>query len=297
MTTLDLSRASLDAIAARAGEAAAILRLPFQNQAWRGQVGDFAGSGVGSSLDFQDHRSYAPGDDPRHINWQAYARTGNYSMKLYREEVRPLVDLVLDVSDSMFFTEAKTARSLELFYFAVHAVRRSGASLIVHLLKGPSHLRLEDTAIPTHAWIPEAEALPATASSAPPHLGALPLRSQSMRILISDLLFPESPDTTLRHLSERRGRGIVFSPFSPEEAAPGWEGNFNFVDAESATRHHHRVDTPLLHRYLANYHRHFELWKERSRKYDVLFARVSDEPPLLDALRTDAARAGIIGLA
>ncbi|MFN9663179.1 MAG: DUF58 domain-containing protein, partial [Akkermansiaceae bacterium] len=26
-------------------------------------------------MDFQDHRSYSPGDDPRHINWQAYART------------------------------------------------------------------------------------------------------------------------------------------------------------------------------------------------------------------------------
>ena len=49
----------------------------------------FSGSGTGSSLDFQDHRAYSPGDDPRHINWQAYARTGSYTMKLFREEVRP----------------------------------------------------------------------------------------------------------------------------------------------------------------------------------------------------------------
>ncbi|MEJ6642028.1 MAG: DUF58 domain-containing protein [Akkermansiaceae bacterium] len=40
---------------------------------------------MGSALYFQDHRAYSPGDDPRHINWQAYARTGQYTMKLYRE--------------------------------------------------------------------------------------------------------------------------------------------------------------------------------------------------------------------
>ncbi|MGB1261127.1 MAG: DUF58 domain-containing protein, partial [Akkermansiaceae bacterium] len=68
------------------------LTLPLRSQVWRGMAGEFQGAGTGSSIDFQDHRAYMPGDDPRHINWQAYARTGNYSMKLYREEVRPVID-------------------------------------------------------------------------------------------------------------------------------------------------------------------------------------------------------------
>ena len=68
-------------------------------------------------MDFQDHRSYSPGDDPRHINWQAYARTGSYTLKLFREEIRPIVDLVLDVSPSMFFTPEKDKRSTELSRF------------------------------------------------------------------------------------------------------------------------------------------------------------------------------------
>lgn len=77
------------------------LRLPLRSKVWRGGSGDFAGAGTGSSMDFQDHRNYVPGDDPRHINWQAYARTGQYTMKLYREEVRPVIDLICDVSPSM----------------------------------------------------------------------------------------------------------------------------------------------------------------------------------------------------
>src|SRR5690606_38681434 len=108
----DLTRCHSHALAAAARH-----RLPLRSRVWKGHAGEFQGAGVGSSLDFQDHRSYVPGDDPRHINWQAYARTGQYTMKLYREEVRPLVDVVLDASDSMFFEPAKAARTAELFYF------------------------------------------------------------------------------------------------------------------------------------------------------------------------------------
>ena len=76
--------------------------LPLREHVWKGQSGEFVGAGTGSSMDFQDHRNYIPGDDPRHINWQAYARSGNYTMKQYREEVRPTIDLILDISPSMF---------------------------------------------------------------------------------------------------------------------------------------------------------------------------------------------------
>src|SRR3954471_5600519 len=76
--------------------AAARWRLPFSRQAWRGLAGNWAGAGAGSSLDFQDHRNYVPGDDPRHIHWQAFARTGALTMKLYRAEVAPFVDLAVD---------------------------------------------------------------------------------------------------------------------------------------------------------------------------------------------------------
>ncbi|HAT20298.1 MAG TPA: hypothetical protein DCS85_09105, partial [Verrucomicrobiales bacterium] len=110
-----LDRDLLKNALASASVCAEKLRLPLRSRVWKGQAGEFLGAGVGSSLDFQDHRSYAPGDDPRHINWQAYARTGHYTMKLYREEVRPVVDLVFDVSESMFFEPAKARRSCELF--------------------------------------------------------------------------------------------------------------------------------------------------------------------------------------
>src|SRR3954466_11348604 len=87
--------------------AAARWRLPFSRQAWRGPAGSWLGAGSGSSMDFADHRNYMPGDDPRHIHWQAYARSGALTMKLYRAEVAPMVDIAVDISASMTFTPAK----------------------------------------------------------------------------------------------------------------------------------------------------------------------------------------------
>ena len=117
---------------ARARGWSGMFSLPLRQRTWKGGAGDHAGRGTGASMDFQDHRAYSPGDDPRHINWQAFARTGQYSMKLFREEVRPLVDVVVDVSASMFYPEEKAVRSVELFYFAVEA-----ASILVVAVPGP----------------------------------------------------------------------------------------------------------------------------------------------------------------
>src|ERR1700758_4038989 len=127
----------------RAGAVAEHLRLPFRSRSWRGRSGNWLGVGVGSSIDFQDHRPYLPGDDPRYIDWRAYARTGHYTMKLYREEVSPAVDLALDASRSMFFDEAKAARVVELLYFAIESARRAGSSVHCFAVDADQTRRLE----------------------------------------------------------------------------------------------------------------------------------------------------------
>src|SRR5687768_6261542 len=137
---------------ARARGWAGLFRLPLRQRVWRGGSGDFMGRGTGSSLDFQDHRAYAPGDDPRHINWQAYARTGPYSMKLFREEVRPLIDIVLDVSPSMLFTPEKVTRVIELFYFAVEGAMRAGTAPAVTAVSGGWHRTLPRESVMGHRW-------------------------------------------------------------------------------------------------------------------------------------------------
>jgi uncharacterized protein (DUF58 family) len=279
---------------ARALVAANSLRLPLRSRAWKGQAGEFAGSGSGSSLDFQDHRAYSPGDDPRHINWQAYARTGTYTMKLFREEVRPVVELILDASESMFFDPLKAIRVAELVYFIAESSQAVGASLHTHAVRGDATLALDPAALRSHRWLEAARALPASDPSQPPAVAKIPLHANSIRVLLSDLLFPADPEFLLRTLSQRHGNLVTFSPFLATEAKPGWAGNYEFVDPERGSHHPHRIEVATLRRYEQAYQQHFSAWKQQAVRYQAAFARVPADLEWMAALFYEALPSGAL---
>ena len=66
-----------------------------------GRSGELLGRGTGSSLEFQEYREYVPGDDIRHLDWGAYARSDMLMVRLFREEISPKTEILLDASRSM----------------------------------------------------------------------------------------------------------------------------------------------------------------------------------------------------
>lgn len=292
MTSEQLSEAHGQATAASGR-----LRLPLRSKVWKGQAGEFMGAGVGSSLDFQDHRTYVPGDDPRHINWQAFARTGTYTMKLYREEVRPVVDIVLDASESMFFEPKKATRAAELFYFSVESARRSGAATTVHLVRGNTVRPIPAEGVAHHGWLEEARSLEEKNPSSAPDLSRISFRQNAIRVFISDLLFDGNPEPILHLLAARQGSPVILAPHSAAESDPGWSGNYEFVDAEAKSRHPHRIEPQVLKRYKATYSKHFALWKQSAQRHHSMFARVAAEPDFQSALFAEAVPTGALEVA
>ncbi len=55
----------------------------------------------GQSIEFLQHREYARGDDPRHIDWKVWAKQDRYYVKQYEEETNLRATLLVDVSGSM----------------------------------------------------------------------------------------------------------------------------------------------------------------------------------------------------
>jgi uncharacterized protein (DUF58 family) len=55
----------------------------------------------GFAVEFAGHREYAPGDDPKHIDWRVYFTRDKYFIKQYEMETNFVCHLVLDVSASM----------------------------------------------------------------------------------------------------------------------------------------------------------------------------------------------------
>ncbi|MCG3133993.1 MAG: hypothetical protein HMLKMBBP_01262 [Planctomycetes bacterium] len=57
----------------------------------------------GFSVEFAEHREYAPGDDLRYLDWKVYGKSDRWYVKRYEEETNLLCHVVLDVSESMAF--------------------------------------------------------------------------------------------------------------------------------------------------------------------------------------------------
>jgi uncharacterized protein (DUF58 family) len=55
----------------------------------------------GSSVEFAEHKEYSPGDEPRHIDWKAYAKLDRPYVKRFEEETELSAHLCIDSSGSM----------------------------------------------------------------------------------------------------------------------------------------------------------------------------------------------------
>ena len=56
---------------------------------------------AGSSIEFSEHKEYAPGDDIRRIDWKAVGRVDRYYLKRFEDETEMRAFLLLDASASM----------------------------------------------------------------------------------------------------------------------------------------------------------------------------------------------------
>src|SRR3989304_765260 len=66
----------------------------------------------GVSIDFAEYRPYSPGDDPRTVDWNVYARTDRHYIKKYYGETNAELHLVLDGSASMGYRSGGTQSGL-----------------------------------------------------------------------------------------------------------------------------------------------------------------------------------------
>lgn len=67
----------------------------------RRSLGELQGTGFGPTPEFDTHRPYEPGDDPRSIDWNVYARSEKLLLKLFIREEEQQVCVMLDTSESM----------------------------------------------------------------------------------------------------------------------------------------------------------------------------------------------------
>jgi uncharacterized protein (DUF58 family) len=222
--------------------AAAAFRLAVPRAPIGGRLGERLGAGTGSSLEFQDYRQYAPGDDLRHVDWAAYARSDVLTVRLYREEVAPRIDMIVDASRSMAVNERKHRAHLELVGLLACACAGTGADTRVVTSPGTQPATLTRPE--------EIERLVAcdtgTSALEAPHL---PLRRRSLRLVVSDFLFPHDADALINRLARDGAWLGVVQLTLPDEAEPTAEGARRLRDVEDGVELDLMIDERAVNEY------------------------------------------------
>jgi uncharacterized protein (DUF58 family) len=251
--------------------AAAGLRLRMPRAAHRGKVGEVRASSVGSSMELHDFRLYQPGDDVRHVDWNAVARTGEVVLRVRREEVSPRLEVVLDASKSMAVSDEKAARSLEVAMWTSVLGQRAGLE-VATITAGATASKAAGAN--ARAALRAVE-MSGTAGFDEALRRAPPLLPCGVRVVVSDLLFEAVADALVERLARGSSQLFLIQVLDVEDLEPTGGSGARLVDAESGEF----LDRILLGDVLAGYKKKFEthqrMWRDAAQRVGAVLVTAS----------------------
>ena len=182
----------------------------------------------GFSIEFAEHREYAPGDDLRYLDWKVFGRTDKLYLKQFEEETNQVCHLLLDTSESMRYQSAQAAMSklqyaqcvaAALSYLVLQAQDSVGlvtfdkeVRALVRESSNPSHLeqllRVMEESVPARK----------TATGPIFHDLAERFKKRGIVVILSDLFDDvDSMLAGLKHFRHRRHEVILFHVLDPAE--------------------------------------------------------------------------------
>ncbi len=260
-----------------------------------GRSGELLGRGTGSSLEFQEYREYVAGDDIRHLDWGAYARSDTLMVRLFREEISPRTEILLDASRSMTSggeMKPRLARQLAAV-FAMLSGRLGGRPLIV-LLEDGAAVPLGLDAIDQLSHLPFSGRT-TLAELLNDH--RVPLKRQAVRIVISDFLFPHDPAAIVRRLAADASSLWLIQVLSGWEAAPTPLGGRRLVDIEMAGETDLVLDRRAVESYLQRLSDLQQELLRNCRRAHAQFVSLVADRGLAALCRDDLCASGLLRIA
>jgi uncharacterized protein (DUF58 family) len=202
---------------------------------------------AGSSIEFSEHKEYAPGDDIRRIDWKAVGRVDRYYIKRFEDETEMRTFLLVDSSASMGYGRKGVTKLTYASYLAAalaYMLAQQGdpAGLMLFDEKTrqllPPRTRaghIRDLLVALEAAYPAGRTEPARALA---EIGEIADR-RSLIVLFADLL--DAPPDLADRLRQVRSRGndvVVFQILDPDEVELPFDEvtDFEGIEPDDARR-------------------------------------------------------------
>lgn len=197
----------------------------------------------GFSVEFSEHRRYSPGDDPKDIDWVAYAKTGKYYVKKFESETNLTGYLAIDLSQSMDYTYRQQLTKFDyciclaaaLSYLMIQQQDPVGLVTFDTKLGASVPPRSRRSQLPTIlAHLAKLKVAGKTDLAGSLVQLAAMLRHRSLIMLFSDLLTEEAPMLSgLRNLRHAGHDIIVFHVLDEAEVTFPFQGMVQLRDPET----------------------------------------------------------------
>jgi uncharacterized protein (DUF58 family) len=245
----------------------------------------------GASVEFAQHREYVPGDELKHIDWKAYAKSDRYQIKQYEDETNLRAFLLVDTSHSMQYgaRRDKIGQAALLAAALGYLLLRQGDAVGLLTFGDKLGTYVPPRARPDHFWnlVQTLERAPVGGptdiSRALSHIAEVGGR-RAVVFLFSDCLEFDLKFVSLcRQLRRRRHHVQVFQVLHPDEVDFPFEELTLFEELES--RQTELADPRgMREQYLEEMQAFCDDIRKRLLEGDVGYRRVltSDDPePLL----------------
>jgi len=200
----------------------------------------------GFSVEFSEHRKYAPGDDPKDIDWLVYAKTDKHYVKKFEAETNITGYLVVDTSGSMAYTHRQELTKLDysislaaaLCWLMVHQQDPCGLMVFGEKLHASLPARSRRSQIAQVLSV-LARIKPAGGTDAARSLVqvAAMLRHRSLVMVFSDLLADPGPiREALLRLRHRGHDVILFHVLDEAEVRFPFAGMTEFIEPETGEK-------------------------------------------------------------
>ena len=197
----------------------------------------------GFSVEFSEHRKYSPGDDPKDIDWQVFAKTDKYYIKKFESETNITGYLVMDLSQSMGYTHRQ---ELSKFDYAI-CLAAALAYLMVSQQDPVGLVTFNEKireSLPPRSKRTQLGNVLSLLSRLKPHgqtnfahsLGQLSvmLKNRSLVMLFSDLLVPQESLFPALHRIRHGGHDVIlFHVLDEAEVSFPFQGVYEMLDPET----------------------------------------------------------------
>lgn len=190
---------------------------------------------------FNDHRPYVHGDDPRYLDWHAYARQEHLLVRLGEIEQEVAVSVIVDTSRSMVTGEpARLRLALQLAGAIGYLALAHGDQVTVMTgaqatpVFGPARGKALAVSLFRNLRAIEPEGHTDLAQAAQQVAQRRP--QGGLALLISDLLTPAPIETLAQRLAAPRWQVMVLHLLSQAEIEPNLHGPLELVDSETGER-------------------------------------------------------------